>query len=359
MPSCECRVLSAGEVNTVAPEAVLGMGEAAAWDAALLALDGHVLQSWRWGEFKRRQGWDVERVRVTTLGGGAMAQVLVRARGPVSIAYVPRGPVFAGDAPSVAPRFFAALDDVARRHRALSLILEPNARLPLPGTAKTYGFVRGPEHVQPSRTVKVHLTDDDAMLAQMHPKTRYNVRLAQRRGVRILRPHRDETTLTTFYALLEDTSRRNEFGIHSRRYYDDFVRMLGDDCLLLFALVDGLPAAGLIAARFGAEAIYMYGGSSTEHRAHGAAFYLQFAAMQWARDGGCRTYDLWGIPPRDPVSIEGDGNRVAGTHGDDWRGLYKFKTGFGGDVVTYPATLERRYYPVLSWLARRAYNARG
>src|SRR5262249_2720685 len=131
-----------------------------------------------------------------------------------------------------------------------------------------------------------------------------------------------------FYELLTDTSQRNEFGIHEERYYADFLRTFGDDAVLLFALVDGVRAAGLIAAKFGNEAIYMYGGSSTQHRAHGAAFRLQFEVMRWAREAGCVRYDLWGIPAGDPPSTGEAGSRVATTRGDDWRGLYKFKVGF-------------------------------
>ena len=112
-------------------------------------------------------------------------------------------------------------------------------------------------------------------------------------------------------------------------------------------------AAGVIAARFGREAIYMYGGSSSEHRAHGAAFMLQFEAMRWARGAGSQIYDLWGIPSQDPESTGLEGGRVAGSKGDDWRGLYKFKVGFGGDIVRYPPAIERRYHPFLAAAARR------
>jgi lipid II:glycine glycyltransferase (peptidoglycan interpeptide bridge formation enzyme) len=188
----------------------------------------------------------------------------------------------------------------------------------------------------------------------MHQKTRYSVRLADRRGVRIERgaPARD---VGEFYELLRDTSKRNDFRIHDEAYYQDFLRIFGDNAILMFAIVDGVRAAGLIAARFGREAIYMYGGSSTVHRAHGAAFRLQYEAMRWARDFGCSRYDLWGIPAEDPITTGEQGDRVAGTRGDDWRGLYKFKVGFGGDAVVYPPTLERRYHPLAAFLARRVY----
>jgi lipid II:glycine glycyltransferase (peptidoglycan interpeptide bridge formation enzyme) len=98
----------------------------------------------------------------------------------------------------------------------------------------------------------------------------------------------------------------------------------------------------------------MYGGSSSVHRAHGAAFVIQFEAMRWAREAGSRVYDLWGIPAEDPQPSEGAVDHVSGSKGDDWRGLYKFKTGFGGEIVAYPSSLERRYHPVLGFVARRA-----
>ena len=162
--------------------------------------------------------------------------------------------------------------------------------------------------------------------------------------------------MKTFYGLLGDTAGRNEFGIHQASYYGDFMRLFGDDAVLLFALIDDCPVAGVIAARFGDEAVYMYGGSSTTRRAHGAGFLLQFEAMRWARESGCVRYDLWGIPMQDPTSTGDGGDRVAGTKGNDWRGLYEFKVRFGGQILSYPPALERRYRPVLSAVARRVYR---
>lgn len=330
----------------------------ARWDTGVAALGGHLLQSSRWGEFKRRHGWDIERVTTGLPGQRGFAQLLMKRRGPFAVGYVPRGPALPAQG-DVASALFSHLDEVCRRNRVVSLIVEPDQALPFLGRFGDHGFVRGPHHVQPSRTVKVPLLDDDALLQQMHQKTRYNVRLAERRGVVVERPAITAETMGIFYQLLQDTSERNSFGIHSCEYYADFMRCFGDDAVLLLARVDGAPAAALIAARFGSEAIYMYGASSTRNRAHGAAFYLQFAAMRWARESGCGTYDLWGIPAADPTATASPPDRVAATRGDDWRGLYRFKTGFGGTIVAYPPTLERRYHGALSWLARRVYAGRG
>lgn len=328
-----------------------------AWNDALLRLNGHLLQSWAWGEFKAKHGWEVERVAV---GGGsprAMAQVLFRRRGPVQLGYIPRGPAFAAGDSAALTELFTAIDGVCKRRRTIHLIVEPDRPLPFTGRYRSHRFVRGPEHFQPGRTVKIPLLDDEALLAQMHHKNRYNVRHAIKRGIEVRAGAADPDELRSFYSVLKETSERNEFGIHDESYYSDFMREFGDDALLMFAYNGDEIAAGLMAARFGGEAVYMYGASSTENRAHGAAFLLQFEAMRWARESGCSYYDLWGIPNEDP-SIEPDADRVGGTKGDDWAGLFKFKTRFGGEIVRYPPTLERRYHPFLSLGVRRLYANR-
>lgn len=348
--------MSADSVEASPP--LLGMvepsGEARRWDEGIAAAGGHLLQSWRWGTFKALHGWQVERVTTESPVGAGFAQILFRQRGPLALGYLPRGPALAVDDPELAAHLFVAIDETCRRRRAIGLIVEPDRRLPFVGRYREAGFVRGGTHIQPGRTVKVPLLDDDALLAQMHQKTRYNVRLAQRRGVSADRARPTEAALATFYGLLADTADRNLFGIHGPEYYADFMRLFGDDAVLLFASIEDRPVAGVIAARFGEEAVYMYGASSSANRAHGAGFFLQFEAMRWAREQGCQRYDLWGIPMEDPVSVgASDGNRVASTKGNDWRGLYEFKVRFGGEIVSYPPPVERRYRPLLAAAARR------
>lgn len=318
-------------------------------------MGGHLLQSWRWGTFKQQHGWTPHRILVERPDGWASAQVLYRARGPVSIGYIPRGPVISGLVQPLWTALLGEIDRAALQHRAIMTIIEPDGPISLTGRFEDAGVVRGPAHVQPSRTVKIPLLEDNALLAQMHQKTRYSVRLAQRRGVTIERCALTKESIDQFYTLMLDTAERNAFGIHSKAYYADFLRTFGDGAALLFARVDdGQIGAALISAAFGSEAIYMYGASSSQNRAHGAAFLLQFEAMRWSRERGCSTYDLWGIPDNDPPTIHNeDQSKIVGTKGDDMRGLYRFKTGFGGQIVSYPPSMERRHVPLLPWLARK------
>lgn len=325
------------------------------WDALLIEHGGHLLQSWRWGEFKARHGWLPVRIQVQTPHGVGLAQILFRKRGPISVGYCPRGPVISGDAEAVWQELRQEIDTVSRQQRAMSVILEPDRELGLGEPLKSHGLKPGPAHNQPGRTVKVPLAPDDVLLGQMHQKTRYSVRLASRRGVdvKISDPH-DRDAIITFYELLTDTAGRNEFSVHSREYYEDFLDIFGEDAFFIFASFEGHLCAAVIAAKFGDTCIYMYGASSTVHRGHGAAFLLQFEAMKWGRENGCVQYDLWGIPVQDPESITSEsGEAIAGTKGDDWRGIYRFKTGFGGSIVSLPPTAEREYIPGLPWLARK------
>ena len=325
------------------------------WDSALRQHGGHLLQSWKWGEFKSRYGWQPERIHVETPDGQAFAQILYRTRGPISIGYCPRGPLVIGDKAAVWPDLKNAIDKASRRRRAMSVILEPDQPILEGDDLSTIGLRPGPDHNQPGRTVIVPLADDETVLKQMHQKTRYSVRLAMRREVDVeVKSSRDQDAINDFYSLLTDTANRNEFEVHSREYYDDFLDVFGDDAYFVFARYEGNLSAVVIAAAFGNTGTYMYGASSTEHRGHGAAFLLQFEAMRWSRDRGCDSYDLWGIPKVDPESVTSeDKSSIAGTKGEDWRGIYRFKTGFGGEIISFPETAERVYIPGLPWLARK------
>lgn len=324
------------------------------WNDGLRNLDGHLLQTWEWGEFKSGYGWTPDRIVVGDASPRAIAQILYRHKGPVSIGYIPRGPAIAKDDLEATQLLLQAIDSNARKHRALYVMMESDRQIAGLTEHVLPGLTEGPNHLQPGRTVKVPLFDDDTLLAGMHQKTRYSVRLAPRKGVTVDRHHGDDkSALVEFYSMLSETSRRNEFGIHTIEYYSDFMRIFKDNAVLFIARLDGHPAAGLIAAAFGNDAIYMYGASDTKYRAVGAAFNLQFHAMQWGREQGAREYDLWGIPEIDPPKDNEHRDHVPATKGDDWRGLYRFKTGFGGSIVSYPPTIQRTYHLRLSRIADR------
>jgi peptidoglycan pentaglycine glycine transferase (the first glycine) len=322
------------------------------WDSIIDHLGGSILQSWRWGEFKRLHGW--EPVRLAVRAGdrpSVAAQVLIRSMGPFTVLYVPRGPATTPDVTSgELAAMTMAIDELATERRAVIAFLEPDDRSIRLATSGTLAWIQSQVELQPLRTIKVSVNrSDEELLEGMKSKTRYNIRLAGRRGVSVRAASIDE--ITDFYEVLEETSSRDEFGIHSIDYYADMLDSFGDDAVLLVAEYEDSIVAGAIILRHGDEAIYMFGASSRSAQRHMPTHLLQFEAMQWARERGCTLYDLWGIPPTDtpPDEASDDGLNV---RSGLW-GVYRFKQGFGGDMASYPGVYERVYRPGLVNLWRR------
>jgi peptidoglycan pentaglycine glycine transferase (the first glycine) len=314
------------------------VAERGPWDAAVKALDGSVLQSWDWGEWYGHGGFAIERVRVEGPQGTGLAQLLIRPHGPVAKAHLPRGPVLSTDA--AAGVLLTTVDKVCERYRPLDLTIEPPASST--SIEKAAGFARtGERWCCPSRTMVVPLLDDESLLRRMRKKTRQQVRRSGRRGIRVEKVVPNAANLITFYALLEETSRRTEFDIQPLSYYESFMRHLADESVLLFARAEGGVAAALVITCFGHEAIAHFGASSTQLRAPGTTAYLYFQAMRLARARGCTRFDLWGLPDEDPPPVEGD--QPQGSRSGDWRGIHHFKVGLGGNVVAFPPPLEQRF----------------
>jgi peptidoglycan pentaglycine glycine transferase (the first glycine) len=322
------------------------------------APDGHLLQSWAWGELKTRFGWQVVRLAV----GSAGAQVLLRhlPLGLGSIAYVPRGPVADFHDEAALAALLNKIRRLARSARAICLKIEPNQEddPELYRRLHDLGFRPSPQGVQPRRTIVVDLdAGPEEILARMKQKTRYNVRLAGRRGVTV-RPG-TEDDLPAFYDLMAATGQRDGFDIHSRAYYETAHRLLvsAGHGRLLLAEYDGNLLAALVVVAFGDGAIYLYGASSEEERQRMPAYLLQWEAMLWAREHGCRTYDLWGVPDEDEATLEASFTE----RNDGLWGVYRFKRGFGGRLVrtigawdlVYAPLRYRLYTAAVEWLNRR------
>jgi lipid II:glycine glycyltransferase (peptidoglycan interpeptide bridge formation enzyme) len=325
------------------------------WDQSLAKLNGHMLQSFRWGEFKSMHGWSVQRVAVGGTPPKAMAQILFRRKGPVSVGYIPRGPSWNGD-PEAIDLLFREIDRVCRSERAIMVIVESDKAMPATFLEQAKNHVPGPEHVQPARTVKIPLLDDEPLLDQMRSKTRANIRQALRRGTTIIQAKgADDPLFDDFYGMLTETSDRNAFGVHSRNYYSDFLEVMRNEAALFLAQIEGQSVAAIITGAFGNESIYFYGASSTALRTGGSTAALQFGAMKWGRSQGASWYDLWGIPLDSPELNPAQPVRSVG---ENMAGLFRFKTGFGGEIVSYPLTIQRNYSRLGSYLADRFVMAR-
>ncbi|HZU12216.1 MAG TPA: peptidoglycan bridge formation glycyltransferase FemA/FemB family protein [Chloroflexota bacterium] len=299
-----------------------------AWnDFVAASCSGHILQTWEWGEIKRYSGW--EPFRLALRDGSkiqAAAQVLVRwlPYGVGRLAYVPRGPVldYADDDLTVA--VLSALRDLAAETRVIAVKLEPDVvePSPLPERLAGLGLVPAPP-VQMRSSIWVDLTaSEEEMLARQKQKTRYNVRLAERKGVVVREGMLSD--LDAWYDLYRITSQRDGFTVHDRSYYRLILETLQPRGMatLLLAHHEGDLLAGIIVFSFGPQAQYMYGASGNEKRNLMAPYLLQWCGMLWARARGAEVYDLWGIPDR----LD---------EGEDLWGVYRHKRGYGGEVVRY------------------------
>ncbi len=320
------------------------------WEEWAEAMGGHLLQSYRWGEFKSGFGWRPHRVLISS-DGGAAAQILIRSWAWGSMAYVPRGPVADPGDEEVLDALLAALHDVARGDRAIWLRVEPDAEAPSGwrDALLRRGFQEVEATIQPRSTLTVDLRGDEReILARMKSKTRYNIRLSERRGVRVRQG--GQADLPQFHGLLVETSRRDGFFIRDLAYYRAAWEAFSpsDRCVLLMAEYRGETLAGLMSFAHGSRAWYLYGASSGRHREAMPNHLLQWEAMRWARERGCEVYDLWGIP--DEVGRSGEPEDFATRRGELW-GVYRFKRGFGGRPLRFEAGYEFVYRPLLYRLA--------
>ncbi len=313
--------------------------------------EAHLLQTASWGDLKAGFGWRAHRWLMTGHGKPqAGLQVLIRPL-PLgfSILYVPKGPVGDWQRPEAFHTLLATLDRFARETSALWLRIEPDV---LEGELQVdlaaFGF-RPASPIQPRRTILVSLEGkEEAILQAMHPKTRYNIRLAERKGVTVREARPEELPL--FYQLLQQTAARDRFAIHTLDYYRAaYERFVPHLARLWLAFYAEEPIAALMAFAWGERAWYFYGASGDRHREKMPAYALQWAAIRWAKARGCRWYDLWGIPDEDPEVLEAQFT----TRQDGLWGVYRFKRGFGGRVVRWVGAFDRVYFPHLYLLIRR------
>ncbi len=315
---------------------------------------GSILQTRGWGELKSEFGWEWDLARVGDSGAVILYRPLPLSLG--TIAYVPRGPVVDWSDPQATAVLWQEMQATARRHRAWALWVEPPL-LDTPAVRsqlQALGMRPTSRTIQPPRTIEIDLTpSEDDILMRMKSKTRYNIRLAERKGVEVRAG--DLQDVATFYQLVETTGERNEFGVHSARYYQRVMEVFQPQghANLWLAEVAGEVVAGIIVAVLGGRAWYFYGASSNRHRQMMPTYALQWAAIRWAKARGCTTYDLWGIPDADEETLEAEFTQRS----DGLWGVYRFKRGFGGEVTRFVGLWEQPLHPLYP-LAARLYAMR-
>ena len=187
-----------------------------------------------------------------------------------------------------------------------------------------WNFKRAQYNILPFNTIFVDLDREAPLiLNKMHAKTRYNINLAARKGV-VVRSLGMES-LDVWYALYQETAIRNRILINDMKYFEAVLKARSEDCmapaevLLLVAEVDQQPLAAMFLIISGLRGSYLYGASSSQKRNFMATYALQWEAMKIAKARGCTEYDMFGVSPNADSS-------------HPMYGLYKFKSGFGGEI---------------------------
>ena len=308
------------------------------WNQFLLQYpNAHLLQTGEWGELKSAFGWKPVRI----VNGDFGVQILFR-KLPLgfTVGYIPKA-VNSEQLPS--DQFWQEIDSVCRRQRAVFYKLEPDSwdqQFIIPHSA----FRISKHNIQPPRTIIIDIRgSEDEILAKMKQKARYNIRLAEKKGVTV----RAWDDIEAFHKMMLVTGGRDEFGIHSLEYYKRAYELLQPKGLgeILVAEYEGKPLAALFVARNGHRAYYLYGASTDEERNRMPTYLLQSEAMKWAKARGCEEYDLWGVPDEDEEMLETDFQ----TRHDGLWGIYRFKRGFGGELKRAAQALDRVYNPLLYW----------
>jgi lipid II:glycine glycyltransferase (peptidoglycan interpeptide bridge formation enzyme) len=230
------------------------------------------------------------------------------------------------------------LESFAKRQGAIFLKIDPdivlgrgvdlgNSNQSIPSEMKRRGWVESQEQIQFKNTVIVDLSEsEESILMRMKQKTRYNIRLAEKKGVSIREGKLED--LENLYRMYAETSVRDGFVIRDENYYmtvwrtfiTNYELRITPFAIPLIAEVDNEPVAAIFLFIFAGRAYYVYGMSRNAHREKMPTYLLQWEAMKVAKANGCLTYDLWGAPD---VFDESDSM---------W-GVYRFKEGLGGEVL--------------------------
>lgn len=310
-----------------------------AWDRHVQAsVDSGFMQSSWWARFREPLGFEHFGVTLKHEGaivGGALVSVWEHAPGRCFY-YVQDGPLLPADDEPFAQQVFDALLARIDAHRSAEtrrvshLRIEPRwtqAPALLRGFAKP-GF--GDCFRELRRTLCLDLRlDDEALLAQMKPKGRYNIRLAQRHGVSVVEDNSSQG-LADFVRIVQRTARRQDIDAKPASYFRSMLALAQPPLSLLFAQHEGRRLAAALVVRFGERATYFYGGSLVVQRRVMAPYLLHFEAARRARAQGLRWYDLWGVAP-------------LGASGHRWQAISDFKRKFGGVEVNFGSTLDRVY----------------
>lgn len=240
--------------------------------------------------------------------------------------YIPHGPVVdwnaMGSMKNELAQFVAYLKQLAKEQKSFYIKMEPLDGK-VPELMHQFGFKKSKKEINPRKTVVLDLTkSEEEILATMHHKTRYNIRVAEKSSIEI----KESQDIDTLVNLMKKTAHRQKFSTHERNYYKNlfnFFSRPGDiQASIYLATHNGQPVAGNLMLTYGDTAYYLHGGSDYEFRSLMAPHALHWYLIREMKSRGFKYYDF------------------GGSEGDKWPGITRFKLSWGARQVEYPGSFD-------------------
>lgn len=315
---------------------------------------GHPLQSWEWGEFRKTTGTKVSRIGFFDQGKlqKALQVTFHPLPGPLSdrtVGYFPKG-----DMPD--QEQIHALKEVGKQHNALFIKMEPNvgqkvgvpsAHTPIKQFLEDNGAVPG-RPLFTKHTFQLDLNkSEEKLFSSLESKTRYNVRVAIKKGVEIFENSTAEG-MEQYIKILEETTKRQGFYAHSPDYFRKMWQSFGNtDMIRIFnAVYEDTILVSWVLFLYNGVLYYPYGASRAVHRNVMASNLMMWEMITYGKKQGCRQFDMWGSLGPEP------------NPNDPWYGFHKFKSGYGGDLIEFLGSYDLVLDPGLYKLFRIAENLR-
>lgn len=306
---------------------------------------GHFMQSKSWAGVKPDWKWEAVALRDENDKICAAVSVLIRKLPylPYTLMYAGRGPVCDVHNKEHLNELFLGLKELAKTHNSYTLKIDPDVL----ATDKEFveimteiGFTQARdsknfEAIQPKFVFRMNVEgkNEDEMMQFFHSKTRYNIRLAERKGVTAKICGAE--MLEVFTEIMLETGLRDGFVTRPKSYFENMLNQMGENARLYMAFLDDKPIAGTLAIYFGDKVWYLYGASSNEYRNVMPNYLLQWEMIKWSLEKDCRVYDFRG---------------VSGDISEDnpLYGLYRFKKGFNGDFTEFCTEFDYVFKPFVN-----------
>ncbi len=281
--------------------------------------NAHPLQANEWGEFREKTG-----IKVVHAASGLLLTIHPIPKTKFNVGYLPKGP-------EINQKMLDELFEIGRKENCIFIQLEPN----IEKTNKEYSFKNLLPSARPLFTKYTFVLDlnksEDELLKNMHPKTRYNIKLAEKRGVKVIEDNSDKS-FNDYLRLTDETTKRQKFYAHDKNYHKLMWQTLKQEgplnknklsAHLFRAVYKNETLAAWILFVYQDKLYYPYGSSSSKFREVMASNLIMWEAIKFGKKLDLKEFDMWGALGKNP-----DKN-------DSWYGFHKFKEGYGAKHVEF------------------------